>query len=368
MFEIQLNNLSTNQTECNDKIESAISKVLKSGWYIFGPEHDALENDLSKYLGVKHVINVANGTDALQIALNAIGVAKGDYVITAANAGGYSSIAILQLGAIPVYCDVSEDTHMISPESLEKCLTNLDVSPKAIIVTHLYGAVAPIMEISAIAKISGMLVVEDCAQSLGASLGGKFTGSLGDIAATSFYPTKNLGAIGDGGAVLTNNADYASNARMLRQYGWGKKYDISYPGGRNSRMDELQAAILRVKLTYLDEWNNKRREIHSKYENSLSNSAQTKMLNSSARPFVAHLAVVKSPNVERARELLHSHGIQTEVHYPIPDHKQKAFTGKFLSTDLSVTESITNTIFSVPIFPQMTENEIRKVCMGLKEV
>lgn len=348
------------------QIEAAISKVLASGWFVMGPEHNALEQELGAYFGAADAVLVANGTDALELALAAVGVGVGDRVLTVANAAAYTSIAARLLGAVPSYCEVSPQTLLMSADGVRQALSSAEVLPKAIVVTHLYGAMAPVQEIVAIAREYGIVVVEDCAQSIGATLDGRQSGTFGDIATTSFYPTKNLGALGDGGAVITNSEELAASVRRMRQYGWDSKYHIAYDHGRNSRMDELQAAILRVKLPYLDAWNDRRRQIHSRYQDAVSSSAR--LVNTSSESFTAHLAVLMTDDRTGARSSFMRAGIGTDVHYPIPDNKQDFASNKPAAMSLPITERAAETVLSIPIFPELTEREVDRICVVLSEL
>ena len=360
---IPFNDLSRTPAELANQIEAAISRVLSSGWYVMGPEHDALEKELASYVGVSHVLNVANGTEALQLGLAALGVKAGDYVVTVANAGAYTSIATRLLGAIPAYCDIDRDTHLMSAATLRSCLNDIDVQPAAIVVTHLYGALAPMEELVVVAAERGIPVLEDCAQSLGARMNGAMGGSLADIATTSFYPTKNLGAVGDAGAIFTNNDELATSVRRMRQYGWNGKYNIEFNGGHNSRLDELQAAVLRVKLPHLDAWNERRRHIHSRYEQEASSNIT--LVNHASERYVGHLAVATSDDRDGVRSVLAEAGIKTDVHYPIPDHEQKLPAPFVRAEVLSVTEELSQNIFSLPLFPELTDDEVERVCLAL---
>lgn len=360
---VPFNDLSRGTSDIRDQIDVAIARVISSGWFVLGPEHDALESELSEYLGVKHTINVGNGTDALELALAAVGVKAGSQVVTVANAGAYTSTAALLLGAEPVYCDVDPTTLLMSVETLESTLASLAQKPQAIVVTHLYGALAPIPELVAVALKHNIAIIEDCAQSLGATLEGRRGGSFADLSTTSFYPTKNLGALGDGGAVFTNNDELANKVRRMRQYGWGSKYKIEYSHGRNSRLDEIQAAILRVKLPLLDKQNQRRRLIHAQYE--AANHEGLRLVNSLREGFIGHLAVVISENRNLARSLVEQSGVATDVHYPIPDHKQLFPEFVPRPTSLEVTEWACQSIFSVPLFPELEQHEVDRVIEAL---
>lgn len=356
---VPFNDLSRTPRPVMQEIEKAISDVLASGWFVMGPQHTALEAELAAYLGVREVVLVANGTDALELALAAVGVGPGDFVVTVANAGAYTSVATRLLGGSPVYSDVDETSLLMTARTFEETLAHLPVAPKAVVVTHLYGALAPTREIAAVARRHGIAVVEDCAQSLGARDSVSMGGTDGDIATTSFYPTKNLGALGDGGAVFTDDADLALAVRQMRQYGWTSKYTIGRGHGRNSRMDELQAAIVRAKLPHLDTMNDRRRAIHNVYESAQPSSSR--LLNSSSPSFTAHLAVLVSDDRDAARGTLRDLGIGTDVHYPIPDHRQPFPELIPEPRALPVTEWAAGAVFSVPMFPELTDDEVARV-------
>jgi dTDP-3-amino-2,3,6-trideoxy-4-keto-D-glucose/dTDP-3-amino-3,4,6-trideoxy-alpha-D-glucose/dTDP-2,6-dideoxy-D-kanosamine transaminase len=360
---VPFNDLSRTSLDVGAEVEQAIARVLASGWFVLGPEHSALESELAEYLGVKRVVLVGNGTDALELALAAVGVERGDRVLTVANAGAYGSIAARLLGAIPVYCDVSPETLLATPELVRAAIESSPVKPKAMIVTHLFGAMAPIESIVAVAREFGIAVVEDCAQSIGARRDGRQSGSFGDIATTSFYPTKNLGALGDGGAVFTNNTELADRVQRMRQYGWDSKYHIAYDHGRNSRMDELQAAIVRAKLPHLDDWNERRRQIHTRYE--AASTPIARVVNSGSAGFTAHLAVIVSEDRDAFRAHLKAQGIGTDVHYPIPDHHQDFPTDRPAAVSLPATERLAATVVSVPMFPELTDEEVDRVSAAL---
>jgi len=360
---IALNDLKRIAPDQLADIRGAISHVVDSGWFVMGPEHDAFEAELAAYLGVRHVVALGNGTDALELALAALGVGAGDTVLTVANAGAYSTTAIRLLGGRPVYADVNADTLLLDGPTLQAALDRLGTAPAALVVTHLYGAVADMDAIMPIARRYGIPVLEDCAQSLGSELGGRRAGSLADIATTSFYPTKNLGAMGDGGAVMTSTDELAVAVRRMRQYGWISKYRIGAEHGRNSRLDELQAAILRVRLPYLDADNERRRAIHRHYE-----SVNAGMVNRASPAFNAHLAVLRSAHRDAARERLDAAGVATDVHYPVPDHRQAFPVVPPESVTLPVTERAADLILSVPMFPGMRDDEVERVGDALSTI
>jgi len=345
------------------EIEVAFERVLSSGWFVLGPENDALSEELSSFLGTPNTVLVGNGTDAIEIALVAIGVPPGSSVLTVANAGGYSSTAIRQVGAIPVYVDIDPISLQMSVDSLEDVLAGLSTVPSAIIVTHLFGYSAPVEAICTLAKRYEIPVVEDCAQSLGAIVSGRRLGTFGHIATTSFYPTKNLGALGDGGAIFTANTDYANRARSLRQYGWTEKYRTGFAGGRNSRLDELQAAVLRVRLPLLDGFNKSRRRIHSLYRGV--DSELGKFPHASGENFVAHLGVMITDDRGHVRSEFAARNIETDIHYPVPDHLQTAYRDSSTQS-LLATEGMAGRILTVPLFSEMSDDEVEQVMETLR--
>ncbi|RYZ85791.1 MAG: DegT/DnrJ/EryC1/StrS family aminotransferase [Proteobacteria bacterium] len=338
-----------------------IQRVLASQWYILGEEVKSFEREFAQYVGVADCVSLANGTDALELALRTVGVKAGDKVVTVANAGFYSSIAIHSVGAVPLYVDVDAGTLTLSAEMLRQAL---DHKPKAVIVTHLYGQLADIKEIVKIARAAGVAVIEDCAQSHGAVRDGKQAGSFGDISCFSFYPTKNLGALGDGGAVASDNAALMSKSRTFRQYGWSKKYHVDTAGGCNSRLDEIQAAILRVKLPHLDSWNASRRSIATRYNSAFANLPMT--LPSIGSDYVAHLYVVRVQSRDAFRQHMESKGVSTDVHYPIPDHLQKAYPEAKTLGSLTNTEAASSSIVTLPCFPNLPAEQVDQVISAVQ--
>lgn len=362
---IPLNDLARGTILLRSDLDAAIARVLDRGYYVLGPENTQLEAELSAYLGAADIILVGNGTDALQLALSAVGVARNDVVMTVANAGGYTSTAVRALGAEPLYSDIEPETQLMSLRTVEEALARATTMPKAIVVTHLFGSAVDIAPIVALAESNGIAVVEDCAQALGAERDGKKVGTFGDIATTSFYPTKNLGALGDAGAVFTSTPELAARVRQLRQYGWASKYRTTVAGGMNSRLDEMQAAILRVKLPYLDGWNTRRREVHAEYESAVG--AGARFVTKAVDGFIGHLAVIEVADRARARELLHAAGVGTDVHYPVPDHLQELIEPGS-TPRLEVTERAAESILSVPLFPELLPDEVALVCHALSQL
>lgn len=297
-----------------------LTRVIDRHWYVLGEEVKSFEEEFAAYVGVQHCISVANGSDALELALRSLGIKPGDRVVAVANAGFYGSTAIHAVGATPVYVDVDPDTLTLCTEALAAVIES---KPAAVIVTHLYGQLADIEALVRIASDAGVPVIEDCAQAHGARRNGRMAGSFGTMACFSFYPTKNLGALGDGGAVVTNDAEMAGRVRQLRQYGWSQKYQVSLPGGRNSRLDEMQAAILRLKLPLLDGWNLQRRSIARRYNEAFAGLGMQLPV-SLGEDYVAHLYVIRVRDRARFAAALKEQQIGTDIHYPIPDPRSSS--------------------------------------------
>ena len=342
-------------------LDAALARVLDSGRYVHGPEHAAFEAELAAFLGVAHCAGVASGTDALELALAAVGCSPGDEVVTAANAGGYTTAAARKLGCAVRYADVDAATLGLSAATVEPALTD---ATRAVVATHLYGLMCDVEGIVELCRGRGIAVVEDCAQAAGARRSGRRAGSFGDAAAFSFYPTKNLAAIGDGGAVVTNDSAIDERVRALRQYGWSEKYRAEVAGGWNSRLDELQAAVLRVGLARLDERNERRREIVGRYAAALPAHAG-RFVWSDGEDFVGHLAVILAEDRERLAAALTAADIGTDVHYPVADYDQPAWR---TDVSLPVTDHAVAHVLTVPCFPELTEDEVERVCEVLGEL
>jgi dTDP-4-amino-4,6-dideoxygalactose transaminase len=353
-----INDLHRHTQPIQAELAAAVGRVLQSGWFVLGPEVTAFEQEFAAWCGTAHCVSLANGTDALELALRALDIGPGKTVLTVANAGMYSSVAILATGATPLYADVAPDTLLLDSAALPLLLDRHRVD--AIIVTHLYGLLADIEHIAQIARARGIPLVEDCAQAHGARRQGRKAGAFGDIACFSFYPTKNLGALGDGGAIVTSSQGLADRVRQFRQYGWSGKYSVTLAGGRNSRLDEMQAAILRVKLPLLDQWNARRRDIANRYSHGIANP---KVIAQQAHggEYVAHLYVVRSAERDRLRQHLAEAGIPSDVHYPVPDYAQAAYRHLYAGTRLPVTEQACAEVLTLPCFPEMTDAEVDAV-------
>ena len=363
---IPMNDLSRSVLEDRAAISTALERVVDSGWFIHGREHEAFESEFATFVGSTHCIGVANGTDAIEVALRTLGVKSGDKVCTIANAGFYSSTACLAIDAIPVYVDVDPSTLTMSPDALRHALK---IAPRAVIATHLYGGLGKIEEISTICREAGVPLIEDCAQATGAiAASGARAGSIGDLGCFSFYPTKNLGAIGDGGAVVTSSDALADRCRQVRQYGWSTRYAVAEVGV-NSRLDDLQAAVLRHRLTRLDERNQRRREIAATYQRALADAGCAERLVFTNDPsHVAHLAVVVTDRRDVLRSALETQGVSCDVHYPISDDLQELWElpRRFLvSGNLEATHHACESVLSIPCFPEMTDSEVALVGVAL---
>ena len=353
---VPINDLKRHFTSIRDDLLAAVTKTLESGWYVLGKEVADFERSFSEYCGVRHCVSVASGTDALALGLRALGVGPGAHVATVANAGFYTVTALHMIGATPVFVDVDDATHLMSIDDLATVIAHRKVD--AIVVTHLYGRMHDVERIRTLADRAGILVLEDCAQAHGARRANKRAGSVGHAGAFSFYPTKNLGALGDGGAVVTNDDAIAERLRLLRQYGWESKYKVVTKGGTNSRLDEVQAAVLNVKLPHLDGWNARRRQIASRY------SAEIRRPGVLCPPpgddaYVGHLYVVQCSDRDGLARHLKANGIGCDIHYPIPDHQQPCLIGTAVS--LPVTERLAATILTLPCHPDLTDDEVGRV-------
>lgn len=338
-------------------LTGAVQRVVDSQWYVLGEEVTQFEREFAQYCGVGHCIGVANGTDALELALRSVGVGSGARVALAANAGFYGSTAVHAIGAIPVYCDVEPQTLTLAPAALR---TELQRGLSAVIVTHLYGQLADMETIGALAAAHKVPLIEDCAQAHGATLRGQRAGSFGTVGCFSFYPTKNLGALGDGGALTTSNADVAAALQQLRQYGWKSKYQVALTGGRNSRLDEMQAAVLRAKLPHLDEWNAQRRSVASRYDEAFASLPMLRPT-SLRHDYVAHLYVLRVDDRDSFRKALRDRGVASDVHYPVPDHLQPAYRCPLERGSLPVTEDACARVVSIPCFPGLGPDQIEQV-------
>ncbi len=346
----------------HDKIKKeilkSIEKVYDSNWYILGEEVEKFEEEFAKYCSTKYCIGVGNGLDALHLILRGYNIGKGDEVIIPANTYIATALAVSYAGATPILVEVNEKTYNIDYSLIEKAITN---KTKAIIVVHLYGQPCDMDNINKIAKKYNLKVIEDNAQAQGALYKGKKTGSLFDAAGISFYPGKNLGALGDAGCITTNDKILADKIRSLRNYGSSKKYYNDYKGF-NSRLDEMQAGILRVKLKYLDEWNQERKDIAKIYMENIDSEIILPYVLEDTSP-VWHQFVIRSQKRDELQEYLKQNSIDTMIHYPVPIFKQKAYSEmKFLEKDFNITSDICDTILSLPIYPYIDKEDIKYIC------
>jgi dTDP-4-amino-4,6-dideoxygalactose transaminase len=344
------------------RIDAAIQRVLESGWYILGKEVEAFEREFAAFIGVGHAIGVANGTDALELALRACGIGPGDLVFTVSHTAVATIAAIELVGATPVLVDIDPTTYTLDPNCLETALVHPPSGrPKAVIPVHLYGQPADMPAILELAYRFGLQVIEDCAQSHGAAWAGRMTGAWGDMAAFSFYPTKNVGALGDGGMIATANPVLAERTRTLRQYGWRQRY-ISEVPGCNSRLDELQAAVLRVKLEYLEAENTRRIALAARYTAALADTSFTLTSCRAGARHVYHQYVLRSPQRDALQAYLRDQSIGTLVHYPKAVHQQPAYQGRIpIVGALLHSERAAAEVLSLPIYPELTDEQVDSI-------
>lgn len=345
------------------EIDEASTRVLKSGWFILGPEVEAFEKGFADYIGAQHAIGVGSGTEALHLALLALGMGPGDEVITVPNTAVATVAAIELAGARPVLVDVRADSMTMDPKVVEKAITP---RTRALIPVHLFGQAADLDPLVEIARKHNLALLEDCAQAHGATYRGRRVGSIGDMAAFSFYPTKNLAAYGDGGMILTNDAQLAERVRLARQYGWRERYE-SETQGLNSRLDEWQAAILRVKLRHLDDWNQARRERAAVYTELLPNRGVRVPAEMPYAGHVFHLYVVQAERRTALAQFLKERGIGTAIHYPTPIHLQAAYRHLGAPGTLPVAERLAGQILSLPLYPELPLADVRLVAEAIRD-
>ncbi|WP_218006841.1 DegT/DnrJ/EryC1/StrS family aminotransferase [Microtetraspora fusca] len=356
---IAVNDLRRHAISTETAVRTSVERVLNSGWYVLGQEVEAFEREFSDYCGVGHCVGVASGTDAIELGLRALGVGRGSRVATVANAGCYTTTALMALGAEPVFVDVDRDAKLMDLGHLKQILS--EAALDAVVVTHLFGLLHDMEAILDLTARAGVPVFEDCAQAHGARRGGRHAGSFGAAAGFSFYPTKNLGAVGDGGAVVTGSADVAGQVRRLRQYGWESRYRVGVSGGRNSRLDEVQAAVLRAKLPLLDGWNRRRRDIAARYTREI-HDPRVRCPAVHGEEYVAHLYVVVTEDREALRAHLAEAAVMTDVHYPVPDHRQPVLTGAGGPVAaLPVTDELSASIVTLPCYPELSDEEVTRV-------
>ena len=339
-----------------DEIDKRIKSILDKGWYLQGEWDKTFEEHFAQYCGVKHCIGCANGLDALNLIIRGYGFGKGDEIIVPANTYIASILAISENGCTPVLVEPDINTYNINPDLIEEKITD---KTKAIMVVHLYGQAVQMDKIWNLAKKYNLKVIEDSAQAHGAIYNEKRTGNLGDASGFSFYPGKNLGCMGDGGCVTTNDDELAAKIRAIANYGSHVKYHNLYKG-INSRLDEIQAAILDVKLNYLDKDNIRRREISKYYRENIKNPKIILPKIYDEKAHVWHIFAIITENRDKLQEYLKNNEIQTLIHYPIPPHKQKAYA-EWNNLSYPISEEIHKTILSLPISPVLTDNEVQKI-------
>jgi dTDP-4-amino-4,6-dideoxygalactose transaminase len=358
-------NFEAMHNKVNDELQAAFNSVLKSNWFVLGNRLDQFESEYADFNQVEHVIGVSNGLDALHLSLLALGITKGDEVIVPSNTYIASALAVSYVGATPVFVEPNIETYNIDVEKIEGAITK---KTKAIIPVHLYGQACQMDKIQELAQKYELYIVEDNAQSQGARYNGKMTGSFGHVNGTSFYPGKNLGALGDAGAVTTNDEDLASKIMVLRNYGSKKKY-FNETIGYNMRMDELQAAFLSVKLRQLANWTTQRQEIASCYSDFLKD-VQGLILPKTAvnATHSYHLYVIRTRYRDELQKHLTNKGIGTMIHYPIPPHLQKAYSHLgYERGDFPIAEELADSMLSLPMWPGIERASILEVCDVIKD-
>jgi dTDP-4-amino-4,6-dideoxygalactose transaminase len=344
--------------EQREEIDAAIRRVLDSGWYLLGPELEAFEAEWAAWCGAKHTVGVSNGLDAMHLILRAWGIGKGDEVIVPSNTYIASWLAVTMAGADPVPVEPEWETCLINPQSIEAAITP---RTKVIMAVHLYGHPCDMKSILEIARQHGLKVIEDAAQAHGAEIAGKRIGSHGDAVAWSFYPSKNLGALGDAGAVTTDDETLANAIKILRNYGSAKRYVNEFTGF-NNRLEEIHAAVLRVKLAKLHEWNQRREALAQNYQAAFADLPLNLPVVHRNAKHAWHLYTIRHPRRDAIREHLQARGIGTLIHYPIPPHRQKAYANHRVSNqNYPIAEKIHNEILSLPLGPHLTTSDQAQV-------
>ncbi len=337
-----------------DEIDPAIIAALSATQFILGPNVTAFEQEAADYLGVKHAIGVASGTDALHLALLAAGIGKGDEVITTAFTFIATAEAISYVGATPVFVDINPDTFNIDIEKIEQAITE---KTKAVIPVHLFGQPVDMPALIKLCDDNNLLVVEDCAQSFGAHIDNKMTGSFGDFGAFSFFPSKNLGCFGDGGLITTNNEQYANELKVLRNHGSRERYHHNVIG-YNSRLDELQAVILRIKLKHINDYNENRRRVARRYSEAFKGTSIQPPFEDNSGLHVYHQYTLLHDNRDHIMKALQDNNIACAVYYPIPLHQQDVYQHSYQDIKLPVTESVASNCFSLPVYPELENKKV----------
>jgi dTDP-4-amino-4,6-dideoxygalactose transaminase len=354
------------------EIDAAVARVCESGWYILGTELRSFEAEFAAWLGTAATVGCGNGTDALALALRALHIGPGSTVVTVSHTAVATVAAIQMVGATPLLIDIEPDHYTLDPDELAAVLRqpSAGMPPiRAVIAVHLYGQAAALDAISASCREHGVALIEDCAQAHGAAFRNQRLGTIGDIGAFSFYPTKNLGALGDGGAVVTRDPDRAVRLAALRQYGWRAHY-ISDEVGVNSRLDELQAAVLRVRLVHLNAMNMRRQTIAARYDEALRGTEPRAPARRPDSTHVFHLYVARTTNRDAVQARLRQLGIGTGIHYPVPVHLQPAYRGRIAlgPADCRRTAQVVREVLSLPIYPELTDDEVAQVCEALRRL
>lgn len=362
-MKVPFGNMKIHYQAYKKELDEAVARVMESGYYILGPELEKFEKEFASWLGAKYTVGCASGTEAIYLALAACDVGVGDEVLVVAHTAVPTISAISMTGATPVFVDIKASTYVMRESELESKITK---KTKMIVPVHLYGHMAEMETIMKVASRHGIKVLEDVAQATGATYRGQTAGTIGDFGAFSFYPSKNLGAFGDGGAISTNSEEMYKKLVMLRNYGQSKRYyhDIV---GINSRLDEIQCAILGAQLPYVHEWNERRREIAARYTAGLKDVVVTPVEQPGCK-HVYHLYVIQTPYRDELQQYLLDRGVQCLIHYPIPAHLQQAyaFLGYKAGT-LPTTEHIVKRILSLPMFPELTDEQVDLVIEGIKD-
>jgi dTDP-4-amino-4,6-dideoxygalactose transaminase len=360
-FDVPQLDLGPQLSGLSPELVAAAERVMSSRRFILGAELEAFESEFAAYCGVRHAIGVGSGTDALELALRAGGIKAGDEVITVAHTFVGTAFAIGAVGAVPVFVDVRAEDGLMDPACLQAAVTE---RTRAIVPVHLYGRCVEMAPVLRVARNHGLRVIEDAAQAHGATCDGHKAGALGDAGCFSFYPSKNLGAFGDGGAVVTDDSDIAASLRLLRNYGESRKY-YHVTAGRNSRLDELQAAVLRVKLRHLDSFNASRCRIGESYREATVSSNAIHFLRFDPACDVMHQSVLRASDRDGLQRHLHRKRIQTQIHYPIPCHKQPVGAADWGGLSLPVTEMLAQQVLSLPMYPELSEAQVAAVCDAL---
>lgn len=355
--------LRTQYSQIQDELEAAVLKVLRSTAYVLGPEVKAFEEEFAAWNGVKHGIGVGNGTDALQLAVRALDLKADDEVIVPSFTFVASAGAVALAGSKVVFADIDPRTFTLDPESLKKAITP---HTKAVICVHLYGHAADVKAIKAICQEHNLALIEDCAQATGACVDGKKVGGFGDLSCFSFFPSKNLGGIGDGGMVLTNSDEYFEKVQMLRGHGSKVRYYHEILG-TNSRLDEIQAAALRVKLKHVDEWNKKRRSVAQKYTEALKDSGVITPLEREGFHHVFHQYTIRTPHRDELFYYMRENGVGPAIYYPVCLHLQKTFASSGMKEgSLPICEQVQKEVMSLPMFPELSDEQIATVVSTIK--